>query len=150
MELQPAELAENEYQRACKALASGKVLAALSLLESALRQYDNPQWHSRLGFCMAKERGQFTRGLELCRAAVTLFPDSSDHYYYYGRVLLLASRKAEAIQVLRQGLCCGDDEEIRQLLDELGTRKSPVIGWLGRDCSLNRFLGMLLARVGLR
>lgn len=150
MDQQLIEAAEKEFQRACRALESGNALAALSLLESALRRHDNPQWYSRLGFCLARERGQITRGTEMCRATMAQFPDNPDHYYYYGSLLLLAGQKSEAVKVLRQGLSCGRNESIKQLLDDMGIRKPPVIGWLHRNNLLNKFLGIMLARIGLR
>lgn len=150
MDDQLAEAAEREYQRACRALDSGNVLAALLLLEAALRQRDNLQWHAMLGYCVARERGQVARGTELCRSALEQFPENPEHYYYYARLLLMAGHKAEAVQALRQGLTRGESRSILQLLQELGARKAPPIHWLHRNNLLNKYLGILLARIGLR
>ncbi|QOX78598.1 tetratricopeptide repeat protein [Trichlorobacter lovleyi] len=150
MDDQQAEAAEREYQRACRALDSGNVLAALLLLEAALRQQDNLQWYAMLGYCVARERGQVARGTELCRSALERFPENPEHYYYYARLLLMAGQKAEAVQVLRQGLAHGESPAILNLLQELGTRKPPPIRWLHRNNPLNKYLGILLARTGLR
>ncbi|MCE1225609.1 MAG: tetratricopeptide repeat protein [Geobacteraceae bacterium] len=150
MEQQLAASAEKEYQRARRALDSGNTMAALLLLESALRHQDNPQWHAMLGYCIAKERGQVARGLELCRAALEQFPDNAEYYYFYGKLLLMADQKAEAVQALRQGFACGESTSILKLLQELGTRKPSPIRWLHRNNPLNKYLGILLARIGLR
>lgn len=150
MDDQLAEAAEREYQRARRALDSGNVMAALLLLESALRHQDNPQWHAMLGYCIAKERGQVARGLELCRSALEQYPDNAEYYYFYGRLLLMADQKAEAVQALRQGFACSENVSILKLLQELGTRKAPPISWLHRNNPLNKYLGLLLARIGLR
>lgn len=150
MEQLPVESAEKEYLRARKALDSGNVMAALLLLESALRHQDNPQWHAMLGYCVAKERGQVARGLELCRSALEQYPDNAEYYYFYGKLLLMADQKAEAVQALRHGFACGENGSILKLLQELGTRKPSPIRWLHRNNPLNKYLGILLARIGLR
>ena len=145
-----SEKARQEYLRALQELETGTVLAALARLESALKLQDNPAWYSCLGFCIAKERGHFTRGLELCQAAILRQPDCPDHYYYCARVLLVSGRKPEAITVLREGLAKGENMAIKRLLDELGLRKPPLISWLHRDSLVNKYLGILLHRIGLR
>ena len=143
-------LAQREYQRACGSLEQGDVLRALGWLESALRRHDNPHWHSMLGYCIAKERGHVGRGMDLCRAALELYPEQPEHYYFMARVLVLSGKKAEAVEVLRMGLNYGDSQPIKRYLQELGVRKPPCIGWLPRDNPFNKILGMLLARLGLR
>jgi tetratricopeptide (TPR) repeat protein len=142
--------AQQEYQRGLQELEAGNVLAALARLEAALKLWDNPDWHPCLGYCIAKERGHVTKGLELCQAAVERQPDWPEHYYYLARVLLVAKRKPEAIQALRQGLSHGEHHLIKRLLDELGSRRAPVFPWLHRDNPCNKYLGMLLSRIGLR
>lgn len=150
MENQLAELAEKEYLRACKALESGNGMAALLLLEAALRHHDNPQWHSMLGYCVATEQGQVARGTELCRSTLQLFPGNPEHYYYYAKLLLLSERKEEAIEVLRQGMAQGDSAAIKGLLQEIGPRKPLLFPGLHRDNPLNKYPGILLARLGVR
>jgi len=142
--------AQQEYQRALQALESGNVLAALSKVESALKLQDCQAWYPCLGFCIAKERGHVTKGLELCQTTIEHQPDHPEHYYFLARVLLVANRRSEAIQALRQGLAYGDSASIKRLLGELGTRKPPVIPWLHRDNLLNKYLGLFLGRFGLR
>ena len=128
----------------------GHVLAALAYLESALKVWDDPYWYSRLGFCVAKERGQLMRGLELCRAAIGHEPDNPEHFLYLYRVHRLAGRTEEALQALRRGMTLGGTPEIERLLEEIGTRKPPVLPFLARENPLNKYLGLLLSRLGLR
>jgi len=142
--------AQQEYQRGLQELEAGNVLFALARVEAALKLWDNPDWHPSLGYCIAKESGHVTKGLELCQAAIERQPDRPEHYYYLARVLLVAKRKPEAIQALRQGLHHGENTLIKRLLDELGSRRTPVIPWLLRDNSCNKYLGMLFCRIGLR
>lgn len=143
-------LAQREFQRACGALEQGDVLRALGWLESALRRHDNPQWHAMLGYCIAKERGHVGRGMELCRTALERYPEQPESYYFMARVLALSGKKAEAVELLRQGLSCGDSLAIKRYLQELGVRKPPFIGWLPRDNPFNKYCGLVLARLGLR
>lgn len=142
--------AEKEFLRVRKALDEGNVLGALASLELALKINDDVRWHSCLGFCIAKERGHITRGLELCRTALEQDPENALHYLYLGKVHLVAGSKVDALKVLRQGMQMEACPEIEQLLAEIGTRKPPVIAALSRDNFLNKWLGFVLNRIGLR
>jgi len=142
--------AEKEFLRARKELDEGNVLAALACLERGLKISDDPRWHSCLGFCIAKERGHVTRGLELCRTAIENDPENADHYLYLGKVHIVSGNKMEALNVLRQGMHKGLCPEIQRLLDTIGVRKPPVLSWLSRDNLLNKLLGYILNRLGLR
>lgn len=142
--------AEKNFQRARKELDEGNVLAALACLESALKIKDAPEWYSCLGFCIAKERGHVTKALELCQTAIEYEPANPVHYLYWGKVYLVAGKKEEALHVLRQGMRIEAHPGIEQLLVTLGTRKPPVIPFLTRDNLLNKVLGIVLSRLGLR
>jgi tetratricopeptide (TPR) repeat protein len=150
MEPETVATEEKEFLRARKELDEGNVLAALAGLEKALKINDDPRWHSCLGFCIAKERGHVTRGLELCRSALERDPDTVEHYLYLGRVYLLAGNKVEALKVLRQGMQKEANPEIAAQLAAIGNRKPPVLSALSRDNLLNKWLGYILNRLGLR
>lgn len=143
--------AEKDSTRALKELAEGHVLAALAYLEKSLQAEDNPSLHSCLGFCIAKERGHITKGLELCHAAIEHEPENSIHYFYLAKVYLHAGSKEDALKTLRQAMAQGGSPaEILQMLEELGTRNPPPLRFLSRDNPLNKYLGIILARLGLR
>jgi tetratricopeptide (TPR) repeat protein len=150
MKSESAAQAEKEFLRVRRELDEGNVLAALACLERALKINDDVRWHSCLGFCIAKERGHITRGLELCRTALEQDPENVLHYLYLGKVHLVAGNKVDALKVLRQGMQIEACPEIERLLDEIGTRKPPLIASLSRDNILNRWLGFVLNRIGLR
>jgi predicted Zn-dependent protease len=150
MELTPFEEGERLFSRALDALAAGETPSALALLERALKQNDNRSWHSYLGYCIAKERGQVKKGSDLCVASLELEPENPVHYLNLAKVHLVAGHKPEAIGVLRKGMALGGNQEILALLGEIGTRKAPVISFLPRDNPFNRVLGLLLDRLGLR
>ena len=150
MEHRSAEEGEKLFKRSLEALRAGQTPSALALLERALSESDNPSWHSYLGYCIAKERGQVKRGTELCLASLAQEPQNPAHYLNLARVHVIAKQKADALRVLREGMAAGGNEEIATLLAQLGVRKPPVLRFLARDHLLNKWLGILLSRIGLR
>jgi len=139
-----------EFERARRALSMENTVAALACLERALGLDDNPCWYSFLGYCVAKERGQVTKGVELCMVSLELEPGNPDHYLNLGKVYLVSNNKEGAIRAFREGMAKGGSREIVEKLKELGARKSPVIPFLARANPLNRYLGLFLKRIGFR
>ena len=141
-------IAHREFEQAERELERGHILAALGCLERALAIWDDPLWHSRLGYCIAKERGQHCKGVALCLASLAAEPDRPDHFLNLGRVHLVSGDKKEALRVLREGMAKGGSPELARLLDRFGTRNRPVIPILSRRNPLNKYLGLLLSRLG--
>lgn len=148
--LQSNDQAENAFDRARESLADEDAVAALAYFEKALKLNDNPAWYSYLGYCVAKERGQVKKGIDLCLLSLEREQENPVHYLNLGMVHLVAGDKSEALRLFREGLAKGDNEEIRRRLSEIGTRKPPVISSLPRSNLLNKTLGYLLTRLGLR
>ena len=142
--------AEKEFAKGLKALQEGNSLAALVCFEKASSLEARPIYSSYLGFCVAKERGQIQKGMLFCREAMEKEPENSVHYLNLGRIHLVAGDKQEALGVFRKGLAHGPNPEIIELLDTIGTRKPPIIGFLGRDNPINKYLGKLLSKFGFR
>lgn len=142
--------AENEFTRGLKALQEGNSLAALTFFEKAAGAAPTPLCSSYLGFCIAKERGQVQKGIQFCREALGKEPENPLHYLNLGKIFLTAGNKQEAIRTLREGLARGLNEEITDLLNSIGTRRQPVIPALGRNHPINKYLGKLLGKLGLR
>jgi len=138
------------FHEGMNALDAGRTHVALDCFEEASKLEDSPDIMSYLAFCLAKERKEFHRAVSLCRSAVSEDPGSSVHYLNLGRILLLDGRKREAIRVFRDGLLHENNPSIREELNKLGTRKYPVISSLPRNHRVNRVLGKLFARLGLR
>jgi predicted Zn-dependent protease len=138
------------FDRAVDALAAGETPSALALLERALKLNDNRSWYSFLGYCMAKERGQVKKGIELCNSSLELEPQNPVHYVNQARIQLVSGDKKEALRVLREGMVHGGSPGIVALLDQIGTRKPPVLSFLPRNNPINRLLGLLLERTRLR
>jgi predicted Zn-dependent protease len=150
MEHRSAEEGDKLFKRALEALRAGQTPSALALLERALNESDNPSWHSFLGYCIAKERGQVKKGTELCLASLQQEPQNPVHYLNLAKVHVIAKQKVDALRVLRQGMATGGSEEVAVLLSQLGVRRPPVLRFLARDHFLNKWLGILLSRIGLR
>jgi len=149
-EQEAAEGAEKEFSLGKTALAREDTIAALNHLERALRLQDNPGWHSYLGYCIAKERGQYRKGMEICQSSLAVEPDDPGHFYNLARLHLVSGDKMEALRVLREGMAKGGNPEIVHLLENLGKRNSLLFPSFSRTHPLNRYLGLLLRRLGLR
>lgn len=133
-----------------EAINSRDTVSALSFFERAISLQDTPLCRSYLAFCIAKERGQYKKGISLCEEAIKEEPTNAVLYLNLGRIYLLLHQRDEAMKIFREGL---QYEEHRQLVDELiklGMRKSLIFPFLKRSNPLNRFLGLLLAKLGLR
>ena len=150
MDPQSGVIAQKEFEQGQRELDRGNVLAAMASLERALAIWDDPLWHSRLAFCVAKERGHLTRAYELCRSSIAHDPQNPIHQLYLGKVHLIAGNQYEALQAFRQGMTLGGLPEIERMLAAIGTRRPPVIPALSRDTLLNKYLGIIFGRLGLR
>lgn len=128
----------------------GQTLVGLLHLENAVKLGSTPLLLSYLGYCSARERRQFRKGLALCQEALEAEPNNSQHYLNQGRIYLEAGQKNLAIKAFRRGLKLGKNRQIADELRLLGLRKTPVFASLPRDNPLNRFAGKLLTRLGMR
>ncbi len=150
IDLLSRDLAESTFDRGRESLAGGDAVTALAYFEKALKLNDNSAWYSYLGYCVAKERGQIRKGIDLCQLSMEREQENPVHYLNLGMIHLVSGEKLEALRLFREGLTKGDNEEIRRKLSEIGTRRPPVISWLSRSNPLNKTLGFLLARFGVR
>ena len=137
-------------KRGIAAADQGNTLDALLHLEAAARLGSTPTLASYLGYCVARERRQFKAGTGLCRQALLKEPEQAVHYLNLGRVLLAADEKRLAITTFQRGLKRGRHRLILEELKKLGMRKPPVVPFLSRGHSLNKFLGMVFTRLQMR
>lgn len=142
--------AERLYNKGLEALADGDTLYALACFEKALKMEDTPSICSYFAFCIAKERGQPSKAISLCEESIKKEPDNSAHYLNLGRIYLLIDKRADAINIFREGLKYELNSQIVDELNRLGTRKPPVIPFLKRDNPLNKYLGVILKFLRLR
>jgi hypothetical protein len=144
------EEAEQLVAKGREALANDLEYLALSCFEQAIRLEWTPVTCSSLAYCRAKVKGVYRESVLLARKALEVEPDNPVHFGNLGRILILSGEVDEGIRLLRDGLHHGDDTDIIKELERLGIRKPPIFKKLGRSHPLNKYLGMLLARLGLR
>jgi len=137
-------------KRGEKAFNAGDTLVALVQFEAVSRQKQIPWVESALGYCLARERQEYNKGLNLCFLAIQEEPFNPAHYYQAGRIYLLARRKELAIKFFRRGLKLRGHKPIIDELRNLGIRKPPVFSSLPRQHALNRVFGLAFDRIGLR
>jgi tetratricopeptide (TPR) repeat protein len=145
------------HEEAAQALAKGlealdreHVYLAMVCFEQAISLERTPLTCSRLAYCLAKVRERYPEAVALAREAISHEPENPAHYLYLGRIHMLAKERKEALEVLRQGLQHGKSPEIIRELEMLGSRKPAIFSWLSRRNPLNRYLGILLDRLGMR
>lgn len=146
-------MSEDLYTLLRKGMAAadqGQTLVALLHLEDAAKLGSTPTLASYLGYCLARERRQFRKGIALCQEAIKVEPKQILHYLNLGRVYVEAGQKPLAIKAFRQGLRFGRNRQIAEHLAILGIRKPPVFGSLPRTHVLNRFAGKVLSSLGVR
>ncbi|MGD0884788.1 MAG: tetratricopeptide repeat protein [Thermodesulfovibrionales bacterium] len=142
--------AEKLFHKGLDALAEGSTLTALAAFEKAAQIEDNPLYVTYLAFCIARERGQFQTAVAMCEKAIARDPQHSAHYFNLGKIYLLARKKEDAIRIFREGLRRQENQQISDELNKLGTRKRPLIPFLKRSNPVNRYLGIIIRRLGLR
>jgi len=142
--------AQHLYEKGICYLSQGNSLAALSCFEHALSKENSPSVWSYYALCIAKERGQIRKAMLLCKDAIELEPGNSVHYLNLGRIYLFTGKKGEAVTIFREGLKRETNEQIIEELNNLETRKPPLIPFLRRENPINKYLGIILRKLRLR
>ena len=137
-------LASFEFELGRQALDKDDFETALAHFAAALALKDNPCWYSYVGLCISRGCGEFWLGAELCLKSLAVEPENTTHHLNLGKVYLAAGNKMKALHTLRDGLAKGGNENILQVLAEMGVRNTPVFKSLPRSNPLNKFLGILL------
>lgn len=138
------------YTRGIEAVDNGDTPAGLFCLERLFTAAPDPILSSYYAVCVAKERRETKRAMDLCYKAMEDDPGNNVHYLNLGRVYLAAGMKREAIKVFRDGLLYGRSPLISREMERLGWRALPVIPALGREHPVNKVLGKVLFKLGLR
>ncbi|HEY7745425.1 MAG TPA: tetratricopeptide repeat protein [Desulfuromonadales bacterium] len=146
----PAQELNALIRKGLAEIERGNTLVALVHFEDAARRDDSPLVRSHLAFCLAKERRQMNKAAVLCNEALQEEPGNPVHYLNLGRIYLLAGQKNRAIQTWRRGLKVGRNPHISLELRRLGQRKPPLLRALGREHPVNKYLGLMLNKMGIR
>jgi tetratricopeptide (TPR) repeat protein len=138
------------FTKATEALVWGNTRIALEQFRKLVAIERLPVYCSNLAFCLAKEKRDFKQAIALCNEAIKNEPKKSTHFLNLGRVYLLAGQKKDAIRFLRMGLRYERNREIITELEMLGARKKPPIPFLNRGNPMNKYLGIILGKMGMR
>lgn len=141
---------EELYKKGVAAIDRGDTLSALVFFEKAIQIENNPSISSYFAYCISKERGQYIKAISLCEEAMNKEPEIPDIYLNLGRIYLLQNKKEEAVKIFREGMKFGKNQRIIEELNKLGIRKPPVIPFLKRSNPINKYLGIILKRLGIR
>lgn len=143
-----SEAAQEFFRRAEGLLSKGDNLSALHYFEKSLSlNSSSALCQSYVALLIASERGQMQKAIVLAEDALSKQPDNPLTYLNLGKLYLKAGRKAEAIEVVRKGLSCGDFPEGIKFLDAIGNRRKPVFPFLARKNFLNKYAGLLLKKL---
>ena len=101
-----------------------------------------------LGYGLARFHGEVDEGLRLCRRAVEIELYQPENHYYLAATYLLAGDRRSAIDALEQGLQVDATHAgLKELMADLGRRRSPMLPFLPRRHVLNRWLGKVRHRL---
>ncbi len=140
--------AEEHFRRGVAELDSGSRDEALEQFRTAHRlDPTHARYRSYYGMALGLVERRFDKALELCRSAAKEEFFNPSLYHNLARVHLAFGFRAEAIRFLRRGMMIDPgNREIAIELRNLGVRRRPVFGFLGREHVLNRWLGSLVRR----
>lgn len=142
--------AEELFTMGMESLRNGDAGAALDCLEKAVILERKPLYCSNLAICLAKEKKEFKKAISLCNEAIKKDPKNALHFLHLGRIHLMANQKRDAIRIFNLGLRFGENREIIAELNKFEMRRQPLIPFLARENPVNRFLGKLTYKMGLR
>ncbi|RII29086.1 MAG: hypothetical protein CXR31_04255 [Geobacter sp.] len=146
----PAEEATELYAKGLEAMEHGHYYLARTCFGRAYELEPSPRTSSYFGLALAKSTGGFPEAIALARDATSKDPENPVYYINLGQIYLLAEQRHEALIMFRLALHHGADSSIVRELEELGERKPPLFRNLPRSHPLNRYIGLLLSRLGLR
>lgn len=137
--------AEDLFVRGQALLAEGNLEDALKVLcEAADRAPEHARIRSLLGLAVARGEKDFERARALCESAAKQEFFNPDLYLNLAKVFLIFGRRAEAMRYLRRGQMIDPaNEELRAVMQSLGSRRLPVFPFLPRKHPLNRRLGVV-------
>lgn len=138
-----------DIERARALVASGQPLDALALLDRCFGgPPPDPEGTIFYAVLHAEERGMVREAMALCQRAIAQAPQRADFYLAVGRIHLKAADKAAAVRAFRDGLQIdAENTELQEALAQMGLRRPPVLASLPRNHPLNKYLGILRAKL---
>jgi tetratricopeptide (TPR) repeat protein len=102
---------------------------------------------SYYGLCMAMVRRKYAQAVDFCNISLKANFMDPDHRYNLAMVYLERGDRRKAVETLNAGLRLDSrNRRLNSMLDEIGRRRPPVIGFLGRDNPINVWLGKMRHR----
>lgn len=144
------EQLDDLLSKGIEAVEKGYIHSAQVFLNQVAEHRNTQEVKSYIAYCLAKSQGRTQAAERTCVESIGREPRNSTHYLLLARIRLLAGDKEKAILALRQGVKINGDPRIINEMNKLGLRKPAVIKSLKRNHPVNRFLGKLFARLGLR
>jgi len=145
----PRSEAEQLLEQGIEALTRGDILSALCRFEKAFHINNSPLISSYYAFCLAKERGQFSKAISLCTEAIKEDPQNPFHYLNLGRIHLLSNGKTDALKIFREGLKYGVTPQVADATVRLVMPEPPVTPLVKKDGPFNRYISLILKKLGL-
>jgi tetratricopeptide (TPR) repeat protein len=138
------------FNKGLSCLARNEWTSALACFEKAAGLNHLPLYISFMALCIARERGQTRKAVAICLEAIEEEPDNPVIYLNLGKIYLLQGKPREAISAFRKGLSKGANDQIVEELKKVGNRRPPPLPFLKRENPINKYLGIILTRIGLR
>ena len=125
-----------------------EVLSAVA--ETEHREGELPGvFYSYLGYALARFRRDFSVALALAKHSTETRFFEPENFLNLARIELLVGNRRKAYASCVEGLRLDPEHpELRGLLERLGQRRSPPVGFLPRESPVNRALGRALHRLG--
>ncbi|WP_243372490.1 tetratricopeptide repeat protein [Geotalea sp. SG265] len=142
--------AEELHDKGLEALDHDHDYLARTCFEQAATLERTPENLSCLALCLAKTRKQPTEAIGMAREALAADPANPLLHLNLGKIYWLAGEKEKALETLRNGMQYDTGNMISHELTRYGKRRPPLFPSLKRSHPLNRYLGLLLSRLGLR
>lgn len=148
--IKPDADVEELRQKGEEAIQRQLYFLARHCFEQAMAIEDNAETAAALALCMVKSGGDARAALQLAEKALKREPENTRLYLNVGRVQVQAGAKEKGLATLRKGLQLGGGPEFIAELERCGNRLPPPIRLLPRSHPLNRYLGLMLHRMGRR
>ena len=136
--------------RGLEALDGNDTHTARHMFDDVVHQTPTPVALSCLGYCLAVLERDLVKAFDLCQRALRQEPFNPLHHLNLGRVYLLSGNKCQAISTFRIGLQFGRHPRIIEEIERLGMRRPLLFPGLDRRHPLNKVLGFVFSKLGLR
>jgi len=140
----------DDLKTGIKEAKRGNTRLGMELLNDFSMHDHFPEAKAWFGYCLAYEKNDISRGISLCKEALSSNSGLPEGYLALARIYLHKGYRKKAVDVLRQGMKTRPNEEISCLLTSIGIRRKPIVPFWGRDNFFNVLLGRILTSIRLR